>query len=247
MGSDKNSGIAAEVDGRLDDLFGDGGGQEADADNSFGFGEESVQNDNLGGGMDADNSLIKDLKSVVLSLEWEISDSVMQKLGEEIDRLKDACKDDKIIVAFLQLLDSLGKYIQKKKAEAHPDSISLLNAVYENLETVMLSGSLAESEKKKMLVAQVSKYKELKKYIASAKPVPKKGKKPAPREDTVPDESPLTPEPSVISEPEPDVISGGPGHVSDQDIIQALQEINKTIKDEFKALRDELKLWRESR
>jgi len=93
---------------------------------------------------DTDNSPLKELKSVVLSLEWEISDQVMQRLSEEIASLEKTCKNDKIVVAFLQLLSSLGKYIQKKQAEAHPDSISLLNSVYESLEEVMLSDALAD-------------------------------------------------------------------------------------------------------
>ncbi len=115
---------------------------------------------------DEKSSLIRELKSIVLSLDWEITDPVIQKLGKEIERLKKACKevckDDKVIISFLQLLDSIGKYIQEKKAEAHPDTMSLFNAVYENLETLMLSEGLSDAEKKKMFVTQVSRYKEIK-------------------------------------------------------------------------------------
>ncbi len=261
LGSDKDSTITAEVDGRLDDLFGDGDGQgdsfasqeDAEAGNFAGEAEYEVQNGNLkaGNNTGSGDSMINDLKSVVLSLEWEISDQVMQKLGEEIDTLKGVCKDDKIVVAFLQLLDSLGKYIQKKKADAHPDSIGLLNSVYEHLETVLASPEMSEAKKKKMLVTEVGKYKELKKDIATAKPPVSRRPEEKPAGKKVLGEKPF-PEPeahtsSFLTEEE-DVVSVSSfpsGTASNQDVVLALKEINKTIKTEFKALREELKLWRE--
>jgi len=186
------------------------------------------------------NSLIENLKSVILSLEWEINDQIMQKLGEEIDNLKTAYKNDKIVVAFLQLLDSLGKYIQKKKAEAHPESISLLNSVHEQLETVMLSEGMSEAEKKKMLVAQVTQYKKLKEEL-----------KGAPKSEPEAESERAVPEPvnraEVAAAPSRDEEDPPLSGAASQDIIQALREINKTIKAEIGALRDELRSWRESR
>ncbi|RLC09873.1 MAG: hypothetical protein DRI57_21300, partial [Deltaproteobacteria bacterium] len=96
MSSKKEGAITAEVDGRLDDLFGEGeddeqmdfsADQRADADDSetdFAEEEEAVPQEVRENtpALDAENSLIKDLKSVILSLEWEITDQVMQKLGE---------------------------------------------------------------------------------------------------------------------------------------------------------------------
>lgn len=265
MGSDKDSAITAEVDGRLDDLFGDGDDQgdsfvsqedPEEGDFAGAEAEYEVQNVSLeaGDSTGSGGSMIHDLKSVVLSLEWEISDQVMQKLGEEIDKLKEVCKDDKIVVAFLQLLDSLGKYIQKKKADAHPDSIGLLNSVYEHLETVMASPELSEAKKKKMLVTEVAKYKELKKDIASSRTsVSRTEEKPAGKETPDEPEKPF-PEPegqesSFLTEdddPVRNVSSFPSGTASNQDVILALKEIDKTIKAEFKALREELKLWREN-
>ena len=87
-----------------------------------------------------ENSSIKELKSTIMSLEWEISDSVMEKLEEEIRKLEILSQNDKIILAFLQLLGSLGKYIRQKRARAHVDSITLLHSVYESLEKSMLFG-----------------------------------------------------------------------------------------------------------
>jgi hypothetical protein len=263
LGSDKDSNIAAEVDGRLDDLFGDDDGQsegqfESRDSEPEAAGKKFEQEYSRQGAGDEENEMvsqskepvIKDLKSVILSLEWEITDPVMQKLGEEIDRLKEVCKDDKIVVAFLQLLDSLGKYIQKKQAEAHPDSISLLNSVFENLETIMLSPEMNESAKKKMLVAQVNKYKELKKHIASGKiSATPSGATERTVLTSEPDEkieepltSPIIQEPSVIGGDEDGFSSGSTFSPGQEDaVVHALKQINETIKAEFKLLREELK------
>ncbi len=220
------------------------------------------------------SAMISDLKSVVLALEWEITDQVMQKLGEEISKLEESCKDDKIAVAFLQLLGSLGKYIQKKRAEAHPESINLLHSVYENLEAAMLSEDMSDAVKKKMLVTQVNKYKQLKEQISIQKPSEKEEEeKPAspvsrpvqplrmPEEKAAP--SPLMEEPSVVAPIAPssymlsedaDMEIGIPRKTGDEafaegteEMIRAIRELQRTVKEEFEALRAELKLWREKR
>lgn len=246
----------AAVSDRLDDLFGgsDGGGSGAMPEK----GSANVKpkqakppapkkEKKREPAPDADNSPIKELKSVVLSLEWEITDQVMQRLTEEISNLEDIYKVDKIVVAFLQLLGSLGKYIQKKKADAHPESISLLNSVYEHLEKAILDEGLSDSEKKKLLIEEVNKYKQLKESISKA-PV----KKPKPEPPPVNTPEPVVSEPEPVSMPAVDHYAPAPSSeeaviVNKDVIVQVLNEINKTIKSEFKALREELRKWRETR
>ncbi len=270
--------ITAEVDNRLDDLFGEGSDQEQDdgilekkgtvegrLDDFFGEDnkkkgpgvvenkkKENPEKERTARIPDEDSKL-KDLKSVVLSLEWEISDQVMDRLGEEISKLEKLCEGDKIVVAFLQLLGSLGKYIQKKRAEAHPDSISLLNSVYDNLEQVMISKGLTEAVKKKMLVGEVNKYKKLKEQIATTKAKVKTEERPVESvtpvpEDVAAQEEEYT-EPSVTEEPvyagEEPAYPMAAGSGSYEDVVNALERINQTLKAELKALRNELQLWRE--
>lgn len=288
MSAQRESDITDQVDSRLNDLFGeddtpskpkhthpaddsedsmDDNTTNAELDNRLdNFFEKGkrANSDSGGSGIDPkdlENSPIKDLKSVILSLEWEITDQVMQKLGEEIRNLEKQSKKDKIAVAFLQLLGSLGKYIRKKRAEAHPDSIRLLHAVYEQLELVMLSKTLSDAEKKKMLVAQVNNYKTLKEEILVAKE--------APAEPAVPPKpsAKKTPQPreTIETAPEADAAEAGTGAADTrltvdtgalatgdlpamgQEILSAMEEMRKTIQSEFSELRAELKRWRETR
>lgn len=250
----EDSETEAAVSDRLDDLFGDsegGGAPLSEPENESANLQPPEEKPPAAKKvkkqepvLDADNSPIKELKSVVLSLEWEITDQVMQRLTEEISNLEDVYKVDKIVVAFLQLLGSLGKYIQKKKADAHPESISLLNSVYENLEKAILDEGLSDSDKKKLLIGEVTKYKQLKENISKT---PARKREPEP---PVHEPEPVEAEPiSVpVSEHEEPVSPADAAMFSNNEVIvQALNEINKTIKSEFKALREELKMWREAR
>lgn len=286
MGSNNDNVITEQVDSRLDDLFGDdndqGAGPENEgvSDDAGSSSENHAPNAELDNRLDnnffekenkanreadntkpvdqyeVENSSIKELKSVILSLEWEITDQVMLTLGEEIGKLEALFKSDKIIVAFLQLLGSLGKYIRKKRAEAHPDSIRLLHSVYESLEKAMLSHEMTDAAKKKMLVSQVSRYKKLKKEIVVAKSAAPKKETPASEPDS--SDSMISEQPSddtdyaqakqgrIEDTQEYDVTQSGMGPtVANQEIIQALVEIRKTIQAEFRALRADLKQWRD--
>ena len=109
-----------------------------------------------------EDSPIRELKSTILSIDWEITDEIMTKLTEQIGRSRDAYKNDKAIVLFLQLLDSVGKYIKTNKANTHPDAIKLLNSVYTSLEKVALSKGISSAEKEKTLLFEVKRFKKLK-------------------------------------------------------------------------------------
>ena len=252
---------SVEVDQRLNDFFGDGDDDPSDGEPVLS--EDPVEapevsppprrpakpkkpaaNDKGYTEGDVEHSALKELKSVILSLEWEISDSLMDRLTEEVQNLEKRYKGDKIVVAFLQLLGSLCKYIQKKKAEAHPDSISLLNSVYENLEQVMLSEKLTDGAKKKMLVGEVNKYKQLKEQIKDFG----KGRKGPSRPATRPEEAPKEPdEAAAEAHPAEESSSEVHGPVTNAEILAALDKIHRTLQSELRALREELREWRESR
>jgi HAMP domain-containing protein len=145
--------IAKEVDRRLDYLFGE-------SDESPDFDEDSG---------DFEDSPLKELKPVVLSIDWEINDEIMTKFMGQLNILKDTYKDDKILLMFLQILGSAGKHIKAKKASADPDVIRLLNSVYASLEKVILSKGMTEAERKKTLRVQVNKFKKVREQIALRK------------------------------------------------------------------------------
>jgi hypothetical protein len=227
----KDDSLTEEVQSRLKDLFGEK--EEAptsmederisapmEEEETPASGEDSVS---------PEDSPIRGLKTTILSIDWEISDELLNALIEEIEKLEDRYKDDKDLLLFLQLLGSVGKYIQKRKVNAHPGAINLLNSVYNSLEEVLLSESITEAEKREKLLVQVEEFKKLKGQIALKKPdTPKK-------KDEAPDEHRPTEE---TREGLPKDMS----HLTTQEaLVYVLSEIKQVIRDEFKALKAELK------
>jgi len=196
--------INEEVEGRLDNLFGD----------------EDTAADILEDSHESEDYPLTELKTIVLSIDWEITDEVMTNFVEQIALLKDRLKDDKIILVFLQLLGSLGEYIKINKGKSHPGAFKILTSLFNELDKVVQSEDLTESDKKKILSGEITKYKTLKEQLIKTKP--KKEEK----------------EPEII----PDSKTAQPVDV--KDLATAISEIKQLIKNEFKALKAELKSQR---
>jgi hypothetical protein len=204
----KDSTITDEVQSRLEDIF-----------------EESEKtHTNVEEGGEPQDSPLKGLKTVLLSIEWEITDEAMATLIGELDKLEDKYKDDKNLLLFLRLLATAGKYIKSSKANAHPGAIRMLNSVYKSLEIVLLSKGITEAEKKKILNTHVKEFKKLKEQIALRKASKVKEKKVKPPEETR------------------EELMRDMSHMTPQEVLAyVLDEVKQVIRDEFKALKEELK------
>lgn len=165
--------FSSEVNSRLSELFGEKGPPVKTADDAGRNGpapaaekEPAPAVPSEKDGPTPDGFLpFRELKSILLSIEWEITDEIMRRLIDETEGLRQSFSVDPLIVSFLKLLGSVGKYIGNKKANAHPDSIRLLHSVYAQLETVLMSSSMTESEVKMILAGEVQKFKALKRKL----------------------------------------------------------------------------------
>jgi len=240
--------VTAEVEKRLDDIFG------ADDDDNTAF---------LENGPLSQDSPLRNLKGVVLSIDWEITDDIMGSFLDEIERLKETFSAEKIPLLFLQLLGSVGKYIRNQKARAHPNSIRVLNSVYNSFEKVLLEKEMPEAEKRKWLYGEVNRFKQLKQDIAQGRAeAPKSPAEPVeapPIEEAVPEIPAATaPEEAVPETPVatgPEVVEPSSDAMPPQEVFtEALEDLKKVLKTEFQGLktelqelRKELRLWREAR
>jgi len=166
----------------------------------------------------------------------------MDRFISEINILKKEFKQDKILSAFFQLQGSIGKYIHKNKAKAHPESIKLLHSIHHSLEKIATSPRMPETEKKAILAGKIKQFKDLKKQIALAM----HEEKPA-VETTLQNEIPQKPseaeEKPHSTEPE---TAGEEKFVLDHETAaHMLEEIRKIIRDEFKVLKDEILSWKQ--
>jgi len=171
---DEDANLNAEVSSRLDELFG-GEDPEAppvaetsDAPTAKTREEKTSRREKAGGkSKSGEATPIDNLKALVFSIDWEITDKTMKEFLQEVRRLKATYQDDRIYLLFLKLHESLGKYIKARKARAHPDSIKLVTSVYKKFEKALLSPELSEAEKKKLISGEVKKYKSFKQRILS--------------------------------------------------------------------------------
>jgi hypothetical protein len=182
------------------------------------------------------------LKSIVLSMDWEISDAILTEFIQELNRLKTVLKDDGILLKCLQLLEAIGKYILQKKAQTHPDSIRLLQSIYRDLEILLLSKGVSETARRSIVADEIAQFKRLKEKLtepskSSSGDYFRNAEKPfgytAPLSSesqthvrTAPDNEPMEPH---------------------EAFLYAVEEMKKIIQAEFSAIRAELKLWRKER
>ena len=183
------------------------------------------------------------LKSIVLSMDWEISDAILTEFIQELNRLKTVLKDDGIVVKCLQLLEAIGKYILQKKAQTHPDSIRLLQSIYRDLEILLLSKGVSETARRNILADEIAQFKRLKEKLTG--PPVKSSSGDDLRKTGKPSgfDAPVTAEPppqvNAVKEHEP-----MPPHEA---FLYAIEEMKKIIQAEFGAIRAELNLWRKER
>ena len=145
--------LSEEVEDRLQNLFGDEEPCEAAETKSI----------------DIKPHPLRDLKTVILSIDWEITDEVMTSFIEQVAVLQDRYRNDKIVLVFLQLLGSIGEYIRTHLGQSHPDAFKLLTSLFSELERIVQSEDLTEIEKKKILSVELGKYKKLKSQLKPSK------------------------------------------------------------------------------
>ena len=234
--------LSTELENRLDDLFGDNnvappGPEENDV---------------------AAHYPLAELKNIILSIDWEITDEVLGKLLQQIKDLKLTYKHDKIVLTFLQILNSLGDYIKTNRAKSHPKTFKILNSVFSSLDKVVLSREMPETAKKKILRAEMNRYKELRTQISQGKTAahskpeakPARADKPEVVKETEdqpvtltepsvqPSETEISGTPVIEPEQEPDVVTLREPPV--ETLAEAVDNIKKYIHDEISALKKEI-------
>jgi hypothetical protein len=234
--ADKKGTFTDEVNNRLGEFFGNMDKPDAPTQGT----NPSLQKD----------SELYDLKAIVLSIEWEISHEIMTRLIAETDRLMKIYRDNKVVHSLLKLLDSVGRYVNAKKATAHPDSIKLLHSIHANLQRVVTSETITESQSSQILSTEIAKFKNLKQQLLmKAEPFPSKDKKPAAKTTTAPIKMTAPVEHPQASAPAKEVSVAAATDVNinqpKDSVLQAIDELKKLIKEEFKSLREELKQRRQ--
>jgi len=187
--------LSTELESRLDDLFGENDGPLPDDQN----------------GALKEHYPLAELKNLILSIDWEITDETLDNFLQQIKDLRLTYEHDKIVTAFLQILNSLGNYIKINRAKAHPRTFKILNSVFSSLDRVVLSQDMPDLTKKKILRVEMNRYQELRDQIAKSKAAAGKPKKKA--------------RPAVVDKPEVKETKQAPTVVEDQPLLDEEQPL----------------------
>lgn len=136
------------------------------------------------------HSPLKDMKSIILSIEWEINDTILEQLEDEINKLYLMYTGDRVIQGFLRILRFLGRYVRVRGVHSTQDSINLLLYIYDHLESVMVSEGMTEAKKHAIVSDSIKRYRAWVESIDLE----------APQETPVQESAPVPDQPSI---PEP--------------------------------------------
>ncbi|TWI74342.1 hypothetical protein LZ24_00945 [Desulfobotulus alkaliphilus] len=156
--TDKEDALSTALDQRLDDLFDEGNldveepkpsvSEKSSApkdkpQNSRPNNFKATESQQPGG------EVMRGLNALLLSMEWEIDDSVMSKYLAEIQRLQELHKDDMFFINFTKMLESIGLYLKRHKVHAHQDTLKILQEIQAGLGLLVdMQDSLSDKEKK---------------------------------------------------------------------------------------------------
>ena len=186
------------------------------------FGEEEPSEDADAKSADIKPHPLRDLKTVILSIDWEITDEVMNSFVEQVAVLQDKYRSDKIVLVFLQLLGSIGEYIRTHLGQSHPDAFKILTSLFSELEKIVQSEDLTEVEKKRILSIELGKYKKLKTQLIPSQAQPDDRRTVAATTDNRPE--------------------AGGGQL---EVLKAIEDLKGFIQRELRILREEIKNLRD--
>lgn len=109
------------------------------------------------------------LKSLILSIDWEITDDILREFNEELLSLREMWRGEKIYLIYIQALETISKYIYQQKSSAHPNAVKLLPAFYYNFEKIVVDDTLTDEEKQDVLLSDVKRFQHLKGQLVGGK------------------------------------------------------------------------------
>lgn len=243
--------MATQLEKRLEELFGE---DESVAEPIEEMPETLDEVDFLEG-----ENILTQLKSLVYSIEWEVNDNYLNELISEVERLKEEFQDDRYLQVLFKMIVSVSNYILKRKANAHPNSISLLKAIYEGIEKLVVEEGITEEEKNWEVSSLLTRFNELKEALRAKSQVKAEEEsaisayaRPEIEQKGIIASKEEVPGQEVGYQEEGSTDTGKEG--SDKgnrpdpyEAFQyALEEIKEVIRAEMRAIRAELRLWRDS-
>lgn len=156
--------LTVEVGRRLDNIFG-----ESDSPSVKSAQVNARRN------MDVNSYPLRVVKANILSIDWEITDEAIAGLLKQLDLLKKAFGNDKVVQILIQMLISLGKYIKVRKGKANVHSMKVLKSVFSGLEQIVEGGLSDQAARMEILRTKMGEFHALQAQVTASmsRPRPK--------------------------------------------------------------------------
>lgn len=102
---------------------------------------------------------LKNLQSIVFSMEGRMSDSALERLDDEVHGLDRFYKYDPIIQGLLRILRFAGRYIRVRGARSNRDAMDLFFSVYSRLELVTGGEEMTQETRRHFLKESIEQYR----------------------------------------------------------------------------------------
>ena len=146
MNNQTRENLVNDIENRLDDFFDEG------------LNEPSVKPEEVS---------LQKLKSVILSIDWEITEACLDDLAGETSALMPRFENDRLSHTLLRMLRAVGQYIRKRKARSHPDAIKRIMSVFNSLEQITSENQPDEGLKKIIVAKEIAAFKKLKEQVGA--------------------------------------------------------------------------------
>jgi len=108
--------------------------------------------------------LLANLRKIIMSLEWEVTDDLLKDLTQELSKLQKTYIKDPLLQKLFRLLVHLSRYIKVHKSDTHPYIFKMLFRAYRAL-TKIESGKCSNHQKAKIVNNEIKHYLSLKSYL----------------------------------------------------------------------------------
>jgi hypothetical protein len=140
--------IVSEIGERLDDIFGEDEGKTAPVESGNGF-------------------QLDELRGLLFTFDREISDETIGAVNLEVKQLQKLYRKDTHVLALIKIMSLITGYMKLKKADVHPETISLLNSVFRCMENVIENKGLSTHERRTLVEKEINNFKTFKVKISS--------------------------------------------------------------------------------
>ncbi len=106
------------------------------------------------------------LKSLVLGIDWEVTDQVLEDLEQEVGRLRSEGIGGRLVGILLHGMDALARYMRQSGLRTHAAAFSVLYAMYDGVEQILGRPDMTEAESIALILELGERFEGLKLAVA---------------------------------------------------------------------------------